>query len=166
MEEIPGSINIGGRVTREQWDQMVEREGLLFDLDPAGGDTGEGDEAYILCGSVTINDGCAAYGHFKALEAYLVEQGIPYDRQADAAYEYDAEEASFRPGMDDELVAQGQQNGGIMVPVDEVLDLIEKRVRTMNDIIALGEDAPAGFRLAALRRSQPLPPFEFVESGS
>lgn len=161
--QMAGCINIGGRVTRGQWNRMVELEGYLDKLDPATGKTTEEDTVYLSDGSVTVNDGCASWGHFDELESYLREQGIPYDRQSDAAYEYDAQEASFRPGMDDELTCRGEQNGGIVVPIDRVITYIENKW-SLDEIIALGSTLDDEVRLYMLRKSQPLPDFEFIEA--
>jgi len=157
---FPGDIVIGGRITRTQWERLVEAETWLASFDPVT----KRDESGMIDFDehLHLHDPDAAYGHFEALEAVLQGEGIPYDRNANAAYEYDGEEASFRPGMDGELVAPGSQDGGgIMVEAEAVADYLARRL-SLEEVLAEPE-APNGLRLVCLRRDQPLPPFEFVE---
>ena len=156
---FPGEITIGGRVTRAQWYRMVEMECVLDNFDPQTGEDTSG--AITSDGTITLHDPDATYGHFDGLEQVLREDGIPYDRQANAAYEHSGEEASFRPGMEDELVAASLQDGaGILCNAGKVVDYIERGL-TLAEIMAL-DDGDDGIKLAILRREQPLPPFEFV----
>ena len=39
------------------------------------------------------------WGEFEALESFLQEHNIPYDRYTDGRYEYDCELVQFRPGL-------------------------------------------------------------------
>lgn len=158
---MPADIIIGGQVTRSQWDRMVAACGWLHHFDPV---THEDSSGMIdFGGHLNLHDPDAAWGHFEQLEGVLREEGISYDRRANAAYEYDAQEASWRPGMGGELVAVGgQDGGGVMVEAEVVVDYLSRHL-SLDDVMA-EPDAPNGLRLICLRREQRLPPFEFVEA--
>jgi hypothetical protein len=50
-------------------------------------------------GHLHLYDDDRAWGEFEDLEEFLREHKIPYDRQTASRYEYDAEEAIYRPGI-------------------------------------------------------------------
>lgn len=159
-DTFPADIIIGGRIPRTQWDRMVEAEPTLGHFDPV---THEDSSGMIdLDGHLNLHNPDAAWGHFEELEGVLQQEGIPYDRRSNAAYEYDGEEASFRPGMEGELVAGGRQDGGgVMVEAEIVADYLSRGL-TLEQVMA-EPDAPNGLRLVCLRRDHPLPPFDFIE---
>lgn len=157
---MPTDIIIGGPVSRRQWNRMIAACGWLHDFDPVAKVDSSG--MIDFDGHLNLHDPDAAWGHFEALEGVLREEGIPYDRNANAAYEYDGEEASFRPGMDAELVAVGgQDGGGVMVEAGLVVGYLARHL-SLDDALA-EPDAPAGLRLICLRREQPLARFELIE---
>jgi hypothetical protein len=57
---------------------------------------GRSDHAGALV--LRLCDDQANWGHFEALEDFLVEHAIPFDRFSEGKYEYDPEWVSFRPG--------------------------------------------------------------------
>ena len=164
-DEISGSMDIGGRLTWTQWMRKVELEGLLDFLSPATGRSRDDSIVDLSHGTISLNDPCAAYGHFDELESYLRDQCIPYDRHADARYEYDGEEASFRAGMEGELIATATQDGIITVSASLVARYINDGTTLAEMLAVESDDETAGLRLTILRQAHPLPDFEFVEEG-
>ena len=160
-EPIPAKIEIGGRITRSQFDEMLRLEG--FELGDPG--TGPMYEGASLESSPTprlvIGYHSANYGEFPDLEAYLVSNGIPFDRHSDARYEIDAEEVCFRSGMEKPLVSTGtQDDASPVVNQADVAKAIEQA--------ASAEDAVESIRgllkLHYLRAEiAPLPPLEIED---
>lgn len=105
----------------------------------------------------------ASYGCFSALEDWLREHGIAYDRQSHARYEFDGQAASFRLGIG--LVERtATQDGAPTTPLDDLRPVRElltaalaepttARVKSALDAleIATGPDVP------------PLEPFVLVD---
>lgn len=165
-EHYYADISIGGRVTREQWEQMLCCEEALAAFNPVTGEPQEGDtrdsrEGPLLTddGSLYFGDGQATNGEFDDLERYLVEQSIPFDRHS-SLYDYTAEDRSFRPGVGD--VRAFVDDGAILCDAGEVVRYIEAGM-TLDQILALGEGGDTGIRLYTMRKDHPLPPFEFAE---
>lgn len=146
---MPADIIIGGLVSRSQWGRMVEAHWGLEGVDPEKQTDGGGMVDFD--GHLNLHDPDAPWGKSEELQAVLQEEGIPYDRNANAAYEYDGEAASFRPGTDGELIAVGgQDGGGVLVEADVMVDYL---IRGLTLEQALSEpDAPNGLRLVCLRR--------------
>ena len=166
MEEISANITIGGRVTRTQWEAMVEAEPLLDNYLPdrrRNRDKNDQNPHIFGQGPLELYAPQATWGHFEALEAYLQEQGIPYDRHADGNWEYDAVEASWRPGMGDELSVFASSDGDIVVKASRLIEWIRKGLTLPEVLGAEPNDDTSGIWLHWLRETDPVPPFEFVE---
>jgi hypothetical protein len=165
MDEIPAQISFGGPVTRTQWNQMVEVASLLDNFLPAEMKTRDEDwNPYIASdGTLTLQDPQAHGGQFECLEYLLQEQGIPYDRHSDGCDEYDAEETSWRPGMDHTLIATSTTDGDLVVKASKLIEWLSKGM-TLSDVLA---DEPTndtvGLWLHGLRTTDPVPKFEFIE---
>ena len=92
-EWVWAKIEIGGTVSRPQLTRLVDE----FNVSPlpAGQNT---PETVRFLG---LEDSKARYGQFEALEAYLVEQAIPFDRASDGTFEHSPEVRRFRPNRAD-----------------------------------------------------------------
>jgi hypothetical protein len=77
-------------------------------------------------GHLHLYDDERAWGEFTDLEEFLWEHRIPYDRQTASRYEYDAEEAIYRPGIGLEV----NPTNGSGNPVVEVASL-QPVIRTL-----------------------------------
>ena len=159
-----GQMNIGGRVTARQFHEMQKLEDSLQGVDPldlpeeAAG--GYGEKPMLYKGVLYFGDPQASYGQFEELEEYLIEQGIPFDRNSDGYFEYPPESRSSRPGVG-AVRADSVEQGGIVSDTKQMLDYI-KRGLSVEDIVALGDEADEGVRLTLMLEKYPLPPFEFV----
>jgi hypothetical protein len=148
-DRFAGSIEIGGDVTRDQWERMVEIEPSIRGATVSPG------------GTLQVEDELAEYGRFQGLEAYLIEQGIPFDGHSSGFAEFDAEEYSHRPGMSELLEASANGDGVVMADAREILTYI--RMGRTEDRIPRPEDGgDAGLALVRLREASPLPPFRIV----
>ena len=145
-EYFDGAIRIGGNITREQWDRMKEIEPELARSIPS-----QIDGIFEHCSANT------RMGQFEELETYLQEQGISYDRHSGAAYDFDAEETSFRPGVP-VITAYATNGGTILCDAYEVLDYIIRHV-DIGDIPKPDEGGDSGLALVLLRKYNPLPKF-------
>ena len=169
-------IIIGGRVTAAQWERMCEAEESLDEFDPATGELSgtakryhrdvprvesftQGDQPPVF--HLYYSADQATNGQFEGLEAVLVAEGIPFDRSSDGFCEYPPETRFFRPGVAD-ITAYGQEGVGDVMPTAVAMDYIEKGM-SLDDIMALGEEADASIRLAILSERHKLPQFEYVE---
>lgn len=163
-EHFYGELRIGGRITREQFDRMVGIEPLLEGFDPDTlVDGGRGDVGpEVRDGVLWFGDPQASFGEFCYLEAYLREQGIPYDRHSSGYHEFNAEESGFRPGLGC-VTAPATDDGTILADAAEVLSYLERGV-TMADLPSPDDGGDEGLALVILRRDRRLPPFEFVEA--
>src|SRR5690606_19447394 len=74
-------------------------------------------------------------GAFQDLEAYLVEQNIPFDRHTEAADGYDGEAVYFRPGMQEPACYSADQNGDPRVSVTEIRKALAE-TSTYEDLVA------------------------------
>ena len=180
-EELNGTISIGGKVTRKQWEEMCKCEGLLEGWKPEdGAETEDGAEIedylqptalYLSTdGHVVIDDPLASYGMFSELEDYLVKEGIPFDRDSATGYDYDASTASFRSGMERVLEGDALNGGEIVVAAEDVARFISEVGKTIFDKNFTSEDFENlddilgnGWKIYKIRKKQPLPKFEFVE---
>lgn len=70
-------------------------------------DNGPDDE-----GGYTVIEGERGYGLAMEVETLLMEKGIAYSRYSDGKYEYDGDEAHWRPGMEAPRVFTRLNNGG------------------------------------------------------
>jgi hypothetical protein len=145
-----GAIEVGGDVTRDQQDGMVEVERAVRRAVVSPG------------GTLQVTDELAEYGRFSALEAYLIEQGIPFDGHSGSYGEFDAEEYSFRPGMSEPLEASADADGVVMADATEVLSYIRLGL-TEDRIPSPADGGDVGLALVRLREASPLPPFRIVE---
>jgi hypothetical protein len=147
-DAIPGKIFIGGKVPHKAL------RGLLVAIREADVRLEFGEEQFLpktakdllsnldgffLC----LCDEQAAYGQFTALEDFLKENGIAFDRMSDGGYEWDAKEVLFRPGKK-EVTRPTTQNGLSVVPravVEEALKLLLSSPLPIREVCALLETA-------------------------
>jgi hypothetical protein len=168
-ERFPGAIQIGGAVPERLAPDLARA------ITEAGGVVGvEGAPATLqtredllaaadpVTGIFRLYDHEANYGTFPDLEIWLRDQGIAYDRQSDARYEFDGESVSFRPDLG-VLVHTATQDGCPTVPLDALIE-VRALLRA-----ALVERSPEKVRsaLAALDKVMgpdipPLPPLRFI----
>jgi hypothetical protein len=124
-ERMSAWIAIGGNVPRvlvPELCQAIIQEQLSQDWD---GDAFEPEDEEDLTnaldheGHLFLCDHEARWGEFDALERFLRQHGIPYDRHSSAKYEYDAQLAQFRPGLGI-LCDLASEDGRPLVDRDEV----------------------------------------------
>lgn len=163
-EHFFGEISIGGQVTREQLERMARIEPLLEGLAPhTPTDRRAGEHGpEVRDGVLYLGDEKASYGEFSDLEAYLQEQGIPYDRHSSGYHEYSAEESSHRPGIGC-FTAPATDGGSILADAVAVLSYIGRGL-AIDDLPSPDDGGDTGLALVMMRRRSPLPPFEFVEA--
>ena len=102
-----GEIRIGGKLPADLLEEF------LGELNSSGAKVGGYDGAPVACknaeelrhaldenGHLFLVNDEARYGMFEELEDFLCEHDIPYDRHSDARFEWDAENVTFRPGME------------------------------------------------------------------
>lgn len=159
-----GEINIGGFVTRSQWDKMCEAEPALTDIDiPAGATTNVYLNPIVTDGGcLTVYDPEASDGQFVDLEAVCMDEGIPFDRHSAPNDSDDAEETSWRPGMEDKLTAIALDDGTILSDTVELFKYLRAGL-TIDQFPPVEDGGDTGVALLLLREAQPLPPFQFVE---
>lgn len=156
-DRFPGDITIGGDIPRRLLDSLAEiiaSEGVSIDwqytLDKAAVRAAI-EDAVAHKETVRFTDDEACYGGFEALEDFLVEHGIHFDRHSDARYEYDGENAYYR-GVRVIAMLAGQ-NSDPLVRCQDILKI-------------LGRSKPDRAKLEAVRRlvaiPTPLNPIRFV----
>ena len=101
-------------------------------------------------GHLHLYDDDRAWGEFADLEEFLRDHKIPYDRQTASRYEYDAEEAIYRPGIGLEVnPTMGSGN-----PIVEVASL-QPVVRSLGAICKHAKSKRAT-KVSVLRRTERL----------
>ncbi len=91
-ERIWAKIEIGGTLSRSISLYLAAE----FGIPPL---PARDSETVEVVRYLTMEDAEACWGQFERLEAYLVEQGIPFDRTSDGKYDISPEICKFRPGM-------------------------------------------------------------------
>jgi len=174
-DRMAAEIWIGGKLPRSLLKEFPISD-LCLDWD--GNRLQSSAEADILAardedGLLHFVDVEAAWGEFEELEGWLREHNIPFRRQSEGKYEYDACIVEFRPDL------KGKQNrdrhtlttqdGKPVVCRDEIEKAIQGMARLVND-----RKRPAGQRLQAWEQLYrkllravppelpPLPPIEIV----
>lgn len=127
-DRFPAEITIGGDIKRS----LIE--GLIGAICGDGASLGWGeapfepkDEKELLEGFTSfliLKDEEARYGQFDEIEGFCRENGIAYDRHSDGYCEYDPENVSFRPGMDEPVVETTDRQGHVLVNGDDLASLI------------------------------------------
>ena len=112
-DDTPARLRIGGEITQTQY-QAIQQ------LTEQGARSSFG-RVY------EIRHERARWGAFEALEAYLVEQAIPFDRYSEPALGYDGRLAHFRPGMEGPVEFQASgDTGERVVPVGAIRSLLNR----------------------------------------
>ena len=160
-ERMSAWIAIGGTVPRALVPELcgtIIREQLSQDWD---GDPFEPEDEEDLTdaldheGHLFLCDHEARWGQFDDLEKFLRQHGIPYDRHSSAKYEYDAQLAQFRPGLDIRCDL-ASEDGRPLVDRDEV-----EKVR---DALRAGKVEEARTLVEKLcPEISELPPFQVVD---
>lgn len=158
--EIATQIAIGGRIPRAiipALCSLIEEEQCLFDWTRTAAPTNETDllDELDANGHLVLTDPDRRWGNFDALEPFLEEYQIPYDKHCDACHEISPELTSYRPATGkDSFASDGA--GNIMVRLEAVkaaLDLLHSgRV----------EEALSALR-ALVPEIEPLPRLEFTD---
>ncbi|WP_145949590.1 hypothetical protein [Paenibacillus sp. Y412MC10] len=100
-----GAIEIAkGRYPRHIWEKMNQIAGREF-------------EESLAC--LQMEDANAVNGEFSALEEYLVEQGIPFDRTSEGFNEIHPEKRIFRPALIDKVII-GDNDGDAYIKTDDL----------------------------------------------
>lgn len=154
------NISIGGKVTARQWQRICKDDELFQLFDPQKPEhVGCDGEVWVgTTGTLEACDPQASWGAFNC-EDYLVEQGIPFDRETDPDYGNDGVAVAFRPGMKGKLEVTADADGDPVVSFDQ-LDRFFARLGEVGD--AKFEELGDGYTLHRVRKDQPLPPFEYV----
>jgi hypothetical protein len=72
-------------------------------------------------GTLRLRNHAARWGQFEELEMWCRDNGLSYDRYAEAYCQFDAEYARWRPGWEDEKVSISDQDGDELVPLEDVI---------------------------------------------
>ena len=153
-EWVWAKIEIGGTVRLPQLTRMVQE----FGVTPLAADRTAPATAGAVC-RLEREDAQAAGGCFETLEAYLVEQAIPFNRESDGTYEYGPEIRKFRPGLTggdgvskaqvDPVIPCDHENRPVVLASDVAKALSETRTRKelaarLTGLLGLGvPDLPA-----------------------
>ena len=130
-EYFPGKISIGGTIPRKVAEELCgrirdENVGLEYgehDFQPeTPKDLAEGAPAGA---PLDLYHEEASYGMFDDLEAFLVENGIAFDRCHDPHAEYDEEMVMFRPEMKEPRRLCADTSGKVMVRAEDTQKLIK-----------------------------------------
>jgi hypothetical protein len=78
-----------------------------------------------------LNDHEAHYGRFEYLEAFLMQHGIPWNRNSAAKYEYDGLLTCFRPGQG-VIEFYATQDGDPLALMEDVLYIKERLLEVLN----------------------------------
>ena len=114
-----------------------------------------------------VNDQ-ARYGMFEELEDFLCEHDIPYDRHSDARFEWDAENVTFRPGMERPLEMPSNKDGDTLLRMDQIRPLAKELARlataklTKGKILAVVRKASRKLNKLLPPEVEPLPPLQIV----
>lgn len=159
-EHMPACIKIGGRVSRRLIPalcQAIDQQGISLefgeDLFSPGNEEDllsariEEDGALVL----QLCDDQARWGWFESLERFLQQNGISFDRQTDANFEYGACLAQFRPGRSTRVVPTDSQGR----PVVEIA-AVRPAALQLAQAIRQFERAPKRRRLEPFRRAHRL----------
>ena len=157
-DRYPAEIHIGGSIPRTLLDQMFQKV-IETGASLAGYDDGCATEDEVRAAlrqghTFDLWDCHASYGHFRELEAFLIQNGIHFNHHCEACYEYDAQNTYYRGGQ--VLTMAADQAGHPLLPVAEVLAILNKT--------RLGDHAKveALRRLAEPTEAQPLDPIRFI----
>ena len=158
-DKVPAWIEIGGNIPREHVPALIE----CIRSSGVAGSFGSGevvvhtaDDLLDLARDVTGNLGTlklyderARNGEFRALECFLEEHGIGFDRRSDGAAEFSPEIVRFRPGWPAPTTGIRDNLGREVVPIEYVEEALEMlRAGKIDEAIAhlaafVGEDIPA-----------------------
>ena len=125
-DRYPAQIHIGGPIPRTLLEELVrkiaETGASLNGYDD--GYAGEDEIRTALRESAVVNlyDCHASYGHFRELEAFLIEHGIHFNHHSEACYEYDAQNTCYRGGQ--VLTMAANQAGHPLLSITEVLAIL------------------------------------------
>ena len=125
-DRYPAEIHIGGPVPRTLLDDLVrkiaETGGSLSGYDEGGAAEDEIRAALREGAILDLCDCHACYGHFRELEAFLIEHGIHFNHHSEACYEYDAQNTCYRGGQ--VLTMAANQAGHPLLSITEVLAIL------------------------------------------
>jgi len=159
-EHFAAEIHIGGPIPKAVLDELVATivsEGASLEGYCEARATEEPvRKAFHEARVVDLYDEQASAGRFQALEAFLVEHGIHFDRHSDAFCEYEAENAYYR-GDAEPVWFYADQVGNPLVRADDVVDVLDDRstddpakMKALRDLASPPEMAPlAPVRLIA-----------------
>ena len=117
-------------------------------------------------GHLHLYDDDRVWGEFADLEEFLREHKIPYDRQTASRYEYDAEEAIYRPGIGLEVTpTTGSGNPVVeaasLQPVVRSVELLCKHLKSgKGDKASVLRRAERLQRLLQSKLPREMPPLE------
>ncbi|MCK4374767.1 MAG: hypothetical protein KAX19_05535 [Candidatus Brocadiae bacterium] len=129
-EHFAAEIHIGGPIPKPLLDELIATvvaEGASLEgYCEARAAEEPVRKAFHEASVVDLYDEQASAGRFQALEAFLVEHGIHFDRHSDAFCEYEAENAYYRGG-DEPVWFYADQVGNPLVRADDVVDVLDDR---------------------------------------
>jgi hypothetical protein len=177
-DRMAAEIRIGGEVSKALAKKLcaaVRDAGAS--LEWGGGAFSPADVKELLEsnaeGHLHLYDDDRAWGEFLELEEFLRERKIPYDRQTACRYEYDAEEAIYRPGIGLEIrPTNGSGNAVVAVaslqPVVKSINTLSKygkgKKATKASVLRRAERLQRLLRSKLPREMPPLEPFT-IEDG-
>ena len=148
---FPAEIHIGGPIPRAALHALfraicVERVSTKdYDGPQATEDVLE--KVFKESEVVHLYDSQACYGQFDALESFLAEHRIHFDRHSDAYCEFSAENVYYR-GEGEPLVTMADQNSNRLVPCSDILEILESsadpdaRLKAIRDLVEPPQATP------------------------
>lgn len=121
-DRMYAKITIGGRIsahTGAELLKVLDDEGLIYgNVNLA--------EYKQEDGTYEFEDEEIAWGRFQELEPFCVKNGISFERNSDAKYEYNAEKVWWQPGMKEPQENITDTNYNVQVSLNTLDELIEK----------------------------------------
>ncbi len=174
-DRFAAELWIGGRLLRSLLDEFPVSD-LCLDWD--GNRPQSYVEADILAtrnedGLLHFADVEAAWGEFQELEGWLREHKLPFRRQSEGKYEYDACIVDFRPDLkgrqNQDRYTLTTQDGKPVVRIEEIekivegmAELVDDRKRTTTRHLQAWEQLYRKLLRAVPPELPPLPPFTIV----
>lgn len=122
-ESIGMKIEIGGTLPASLIKEFLKE--LNYDLGDITGPTTEKELRSEAKGKTTISwNAVTNYGECNSLKAFCRKHKLGYVHTCEAKYEYNGEIKYWVPGMKNEIIQSADQNGDVVVHLDQVKPLV------------------------------------------
>ena len=162
----PARIAIGGPLPRELVPELIDciqSHGFTDDFGGGAIKAASADDLLALAqdaegqpGTLRLFDERVHNGEFLALESFLEEHGIAYDRQSDGGDEFAPEIVRYRPGWPATTTTLTDGNGREVIQTDYIVEALQT--------LRAGKSAEAITHLAELA-NEGVPPLEPLSFG-